>query len=186
MNNRVEAIARKRVAACQKQIRFALEKIQQGNPFAAEQNEVRRRRRLEVKAGMTPRAAEAMSEKIERYVGIKPVSLHREEALPSEREDRRERLWGDTVDFVNVAFLERGAQIARSVGRIAYRNGRAQGTGVLIGSGLLLTNNHVIESATQAGSFMVEFDYERDWAGHQRDVTRFVLDPSIFLSLIHI
>src|SRR5262245_37745030 len=61
-----------------------------------------------------------------------------------------EAIWGETVDFVDVAFLERGMRAARSVCRVITRAGQAIGTGFLISPRLLITNNHVIGSETAA------------------------------------
>jgi endonuclease G len=76
-----------------------------------------------------------------------------------------EAIWGDTVDFVDVAFLERGLIAAQSVCRITTTDGQAIGTGFLISPRLLLTNNHVIASKLAAQRMVAEFDYELDLAG---------------------
>jgi endonuclease G, mitochondrial len=85
---------------------------------------------------------------------------------------------GPTADFLNISFLEIARRRANAVGRIIFRNGRAQGTGFMISDTLLMTNNHVIESARAAGGFLVEFDYELTIQGQTRPVTRFEFDPA--------
>ncbi len=162
----LEDIVRKRIGHCQSDIEYALQAFRAQNPFAAEPSEQRRQRRLQSKLNVSPVQAEVLNREVVRRAMGKKV-IDRPELAPT-LDDRREAIWGDTVDFVSVAFLERGAQIARSVGRVAFRNGRAQGTGVLIGQDLFLTNNHVVESQADANRFVLEFDYERDLAGRPR------------------
>ena len=58
-------------------------------------------------------------------------------------------------------FLPLGAERARAVGRIVTQTGVGVGTGFLISSRLLMTNNHVIENAKIAALCRVEFDYVR-------------------------
>jgi len=56
-------------------------------------------------------------------------------------------------------FLPLGAERARAVGRIVTQTDVGVGTGFLISSRLLMTNNHVIENAKIAALCRVEFDY---------------------------
>lgn len=58
-------------------------------------------------------------------------------------------------------FLPLGADRARAVGRIVTQKDIGVGTGFLISSRLLMTNNHVIENAKIAALCRVEFDYVR-------------------------
>ncbi len=90
-----------------------------------------------------------------------------------------ESIWGKTIDFVGVAFLERGRRAARSVCRIT-QDGSPIGTGFLISPHLLITNNHVLSSAADAKGFAAEFDYELDVDNLPLTVTRFALDPDQF------
>ena len=55
-----------------------------------------------------------------------------------------EKVWGKTIDFVDVVFLERGMHAARSVARVATPDGQGLGTGFMISPRLFMTNNHVI------------------------------------------
>ena len=73
-------------------------------------------------------------------------------------------------NLMPIAFLEKGAQVARSVGRVLANGGA--GTGTLIGEDLLLTNNHVIGSTQTARGASVEFQFERDINGDLRTVDR--------------
>lgn len=60
------------------------------------------------------------------------------------------------------ALLEILARRRRAVARITVGEGRSalSGTGFLVGRNLLLTNNHVLDSADAAHDATVEFDYE--------------------------
>src|SRR5262249_38790415 len=59
------------------------------------------------------------------------------------------------------------------------RAGQAIGTGFLISPRLVITNNHVIGSASEARGMLAEFDYEHDINGIARPVTRFALAPEM-------
>src|SRR6185295_19997506 len=81
------------------------------------------------------------------------------------------------------AFFDLGRAAARAVGRVARPDGSAWGSGFLVAKGLFLTNNHVIESAAQAGQFVVEFEYELDVTRQPKTPTRFRFAPeSVFLT----
>jgi len=99
-----------------------------------------------------------------------------------EREGGPERIWGPTIDFTGVAFLERGALAARAVGRVAYRDGRAVGTGFLIAPGLFITNHHVIESPADCHNMVLELNYETKLDGNRGVVSRFAFDTTFFLT----
>lgn len=87
------------------------------------------------------------------------------------RRERLERHHVDLEGIVNtdeslwVSFLRGGLAVARTVGRVVTarsqaRPSQAVGTGALIGPSLLITNNHVIESAEDAAGMGVQFGYE--------------------------
>ncbi len=164
-----------------------------GNPFGAEPDPDRRRDRLQAKAGLSLREAEALSRAISDAVDDRQPSAGKKRSLTeaatqgppyrvAARPELAEKVWGDTTDFVNVSFLEKGARIARAVGRVAYRNGRPLGSGFLIGNGLFMTNNHVVEDPGLARSLAIEFDFELDLTGTPKPVTRFAIDPSLFVA----
>lgn len=201
----LDDIARDRVRRSAEKIDFALQKAREGNPYAAESNDDRRQMRLQVKNNLSPDQADKINQEIieqarrpvpattetrRRRRGINetarlerpPMDPATSPANPCTGTDGREKVWGDTADFVNVAFLEKGAMVARSVGRVAFHNGRGEGTGVLIGAGLFLTNHHVIESAALANRYVLEFDYERDLNGQLRTPTRYAIDASVFVT----
>ena len=91
-----------------------------------------------------------------------------------------ERLLGAN-DLISATFLAAGSSAARAVGRITTCSdgGRVAGygTGSLVGPGLLLTNNHVLEDAEMAARSRVEFDYQLALDGTPSESESFELDP---------
>lgn len=178
---------RSRIRSNSAEILHSISCAKTGNPFAAEPDDERRLARLQSKAQLSQREAEAVD------AAIKSAAARTEapnagafaEAsadLVGPAPDRAERIWGDTTDFVNVSFLEIGSKAARAVGRVSFRNEKPQGTGFLIGEGLFLTNHHVIPSAQFAAQLALDFDFELDLKGNRRSVTRFAIDSSFFVT----
>jgi serine/threonine protein kinase len=69
-----------------------------------------------------------------------------------------ERIIGQS-QLMSSFFLPLGAERTRAVGRIVTQTGIGIGTGFLISSRLLMTNNHVIENDRNATACRIEFDY---------------------------
>jgi len=95
---------------------------------------------------------------------------------PAASSGELERILGKS-DLMSVRYLETGLRIARTVGRIHVRSpeGSGFGTGFLVSPRLLMTNNHVFESAATAGASRVEFNFQEGPDGR--------LLPSIFVDL---
>ncbi len=78
-------------------------------------------------------------------------------------------------------FLPRGALAARAVLRVVIRGTGGvllgYGTGFLIGHGVLLTNNHVLQTSDAAALSSVEAFYEQGVDGNDLAVQRFALEP---------
>jgi endonuclease G len=148
--------ARARLASAMPQIRHSMTAIEEGRPGDAETEVARRVQVFQARTG---------------------VSLEEADRKVSRSDGGAERIWGQTVDFVDVAFFERGRQAARAVARIITTDGAPLGTGFLISPHLLMTNNHVIDSESAAAGLLAEFDYERDMEGVMLPVTRFAFDP---------
>jgi endonuclease G, mitochondrial len=148
--------ARKRIAEAAIDIKHSLREIAAGRPGNAEPDTNRRVAVLEARTGIS-----------------------HAEALRRAKKSGAEAIWGDSIDFVDVAFLERGAAAARSVCRIITSDGQGFGTAFLISPRLIITNNHVLGSAAAARRVMAEFDFERDVHGAPKSVTRFALDPNL-------
>lgn len=71
-----------------------------------------------------------------------------------------ERIIGQS-QLMSSFFLSLGAERARAVGRVVTQTGVGVGTGFLISTRLLMTNNHVIENDRIAALCRIEFDYVR-------------------------
>lgn len=95
----------------------------------------------------------------------------------------RERTLGDS-DFLDINFLEVALAVSRFVGRINIRSAHGRtlgyGTGFMVSPCLLMTNNHVLDSAEQAATSEVEFDFQNDRFGRSLPVVGFGLDPQTF------
>ncbi|MCC4765086.1 hypothetical protein FXW07_00090 [Methanosarcina sp. DH1] len=91
-----------------------------------------------------------------------------------------ERIMGKS-DLVDISYLELGLLAARPVCRIQVMNlfGRPEGygTGFLVGPNLLLTNNHVLDTAELARKSFAEFEYEQDINGRKKMSKSFDLRP---------
>ena len=77
-----------------------------------------------------------------------------------------------------IAWIEQGTQLAKSVCRILAPDGR--GTGFLIAPGILMTNNHVIPSPDIAQKSWVEFNYQQGIDGRFLETHRYKLDTERF------
>lgn len=97
--------------------------------------------------------------------------------------DGLERMMGHN-DLIGVAFLERGLQVARTVGRVwvGVSSGRPAGfgTGFLVSPRLLLTNHHVLPNVAVARTSLIEFDYQLGLNGIFLPTTTFALEPNVF------
>lgn len=100
-----------------------------------------------------------------------------------------ERIVGNS-DFLPAEFLVEAARVQASVCRIVFKRfyvdehgyqfppGAGWGTGFMVSPTMLLTNNHVIPSAEFASRFLrVEFNYQQDLDGAQREVTTYEFAP---------
>jgi endonuclease G len=87
-------------------------------------------------------------------------------------------------DLVSINYLAKGMWAARSIGRIQLRRSWGDvvgyGTGFLIGPGLLMTNEHVFAHEGDARHSIVDFDYELDLNGREREAVHFGFDPQRF------
>ena len=178
MERSVEQVAVSRIAKSKPEILNALRMAAIGVPLAAETDNERLQRRLRAKADLTRNEAEAISERIcsvARHPAARAMSLA--------RPGRARAIVGNTIDFVGVSFLEQGVNAAKAVARIAFSDGRPQGTGFMVSDRLFLTNHHVIRSAQAARQFHLEFGYELDYKRQPKAISRYQLDPdTLFIS----
>jgi endonuclease G len=102
-----------------------------------------------------------------------------------------ERVLGQP-DFLPVWFLERGAELRHTVGKVVAKNAAGKhmdGTGFLVGPGLLLTNSHVLDwsdihqepLAQIVPHSSVVFDLEERYDGSFTQPVTFDLDPDTLL-----
>jgi endonuclease G, mitochondrial len=167
----VEDIVRDRLKAMRPEIDASLANVADGNPLAAEPVSSRRIVRIQARTGFGRAKAAMMSAMI--VAAEKPVgAAARRTKLPGP-----EAIQGASIDFVGVAFLEQGRRAADAVARVAFLDGRPQGTGFMVAPGLFLTNHHVLKSAATAQQFQVQFDYENDATVRARAATAFFLNP---------
>lgn len=91
-----------------------------------------------------------------------------------------ERILGNS-DLIDICYLEFGLLASKPVCRIQIVNplGRPEGygTGFIIAPNLLLTNNHVLDTAELARKSFAEFDFERDINGRRKNTKSFDLRP---------
>ncbi|HEY0764466.1 MAG TPA: DNA/RNA non-specific endonuclease [Pyrinomonadaceae bacterium] len=140
-----------------------------------------------------------LTKRVNRLIShLRETSLNAPNALPTEVQEvvergavsenevnnlLFERIIGATRDFLGVAFLEMGTQSNRSVGRIVTNLGGGRfsfGTGFMVSPRLLLTNHHVLRSASDAAKSTVEFDFQLDRFGNPLTVDHYNLDPNSF------
>jgi endonuclease G len=86
-------------------------------------------------------------------------------------------------DLTDINYLAIGARRARSVGRVVIRQHRrllGYATGFLVAPGVLMTNQHVFETADVVRESVVQFQYERGARGEELDPVEFGLrvDPT--------
>ncbi|WP_052402072.1 DNA/RNA non-specific endonuclease [Muricoccus aerilatus] len=95
-----------------------------------------------------------------------------------------EAVQGDSVDYVDAAFLPIGGHRSRAVAAVMVGSGSPIGSGFLISPRLFLTNNHVLSSPEDAAAAQLLFDYEIDEYGRPRLTTSFALDPKSFFHTV--
>ena len=89
-------------------------------------------------------------------------------------------------DLVSSRFLHVGSARARAVGKIQYqdRGTSAYGTGFLISSCLVMTNNHVLPNKATTTKATIEFDYFERADGTTSPTELFSFDPERFFVTI--
>ncbi|MDE5464922.1 serine protease [Bradyrhizobium sp. CSS354] len=131
-----------------------------------------------IEAGRPGDAEYETSRKVQVLQARTGVSLDEAARVVARPDEGAERIWGKTVDFVDVAFFERGRRAARAVARIVTKDGAPLGTGFLISPRLMMTNNHVIGSEAEAAALVAEFEYERDVGGRMLAPTTYEFEPT--------
>ena len=147
-------------------------KIAQGDLLGID--EPRRVQMFLTRRGFSPAEARALAD------SGRPVAAAIETAAGTPEPFALERVIG-TSDLMGVAFLERGLQVARTVGRILIDatggQPRGYGSGFLVSPRLLLTNHHVLGDPAVAARSLLELDYQLGVDGQPRPTALFTLDP---------
>ena len=88
----------------------------------------------------------------------------------------------DANNLKGVMFLIKGVRAARAIGQILVpvTQGTRLGSGSMVTSRLLMTNNHVLESQADAAAGKVRFDYYRRENGDLGPTVEFALQPDRF------
>jgi|GEM_PF-2066749 len=76
-----------------------------------------------------------------------------------------EQIIGSEDNFLDISVLAGAIYSAQAVGRIEIPEGRAIGTGFLVGPDLLLTNQHVLKNERSLEEAVIRFDYQNDLKG---------------------
>lgn len=97
--------------------------------------------------------------------------------LPADQQASPEKVWGRNT-LKSLSWLHEGLDRARSVCRVVSAAGL--GSGFVMGSGMLVTNNHVLRSQEDADAATVEFNFQEDEGGRLCPVTSYRLDSSRF------
>ena len=135
----------------------------------------------------SPLAATAFDDEVARELRQQPDVCQ----LSPKAQSQLERVVG-SADFLPVWFLQRGADLRRTVAQVQARSPagvQMNGTGFLVGPGLLLTNAHVLDWSDIGGEPLeiivrestVVFDFEQRFDGSYAPMVTFRLDPDTLL-----
>jgi len=83
-------------------------------------------------------------------------------------------------NLLPVHFLTEGARLQGAVGKVVVSPPGWSGTGFMVSPSLLMTNNHVIRSTTDASNTRVKLNYQFDHNGNDQQVDEYRADPSSF------
>ncbi len=136
------------------------------------------------------KSIKAVIAKIDQKVSLAEINTNEEvektvnrAVVPVSGVDTLERIINES-DLLPVNYMRIALIRARSVARVIVRNkfGQAMeyGTGFLVSPRLLMTNNHVIESASVAKHCTFEFNYETDLLGQPTQKVSFKAKPDLF------
>ncbi|WP_425144932.1 DNA/RNA non-specific endonuclease [Deinococcus sp.] len=183
----LDALVRARIEASAQERSTSRQAIEAGHPLQAETDPVRRAS-VEQRPQLVPPQPAPIPPVSPEPVPLPPAAPDQAERLPLGRKpqaaprtvDRAgaEAIQGDSIDYLDVAFLTIGVRAALAVGQILAAGGRSPlGTCALISPELILTNNHVIGDVEAARDARVAFEYELDERTAPKVPTIFALDP---------
>jgi endonuclease I/V8-like Glu-specific endopeptidase len=84
-------------------------------------------------------------------------------------------------DFADIVFLERALAVSRTVAFVRIARG-GSGTGFMVSPRLMITNNHVLGSKSDAAGSELIFDFQLDRQGAPMATRRFTLLPEEFFA----
>ncbi len=89
-------------------------------------------------------------------------------------------------ELLAIRYLDAGRIAGRAVTRVVIRSSSGAvlgyGTGSMISPSLIMTNNHVLDSAGRAGNAIVEFNYQLGLDGREQPGIPFRLRPDVFFT----
>ena len=91
-----------------------------------------------------------------------------------------EKMVGQTLDYVPVAYLDLARMASTAVARIVTESRQGVGTATLVSPRLLLTNHHVTPTPESALEQLAQFEYELQVDGVPTVPCEFRLDPAAF------
>jgi endonuclease G, mitochondrial len=153
--------------------------------MARDRKELKRRQKAEgTRVVDTPERVRARAVRLAQAGQLQPEALVKAIAPGEQLEPHvlLERIIDATNDLQAVNFLTKGTRAARTVARISYdRRSRLvpAGTGSLVGSRLLLTNNHVLPDVATAELAVAEFNCEVDLDDVAGTIATYRLDPQV-------
>lgn len=104
----------------------------------------------------------------------------REQVTTESVSEAMERVLGRN-DLVPIVYLRQGLAAAKAVCLVLVDD-QPQGSGFLIGSGLVITNNHVLTGAEQSARGTLRFNYQLNEQGNVEPTATFKLRPDLFFA----
>jgi endonuclease G, mitochondrial len=86
-------------------------------------------------------------------------------------------------DLMPINYLQRGQHVSEAICRIEVKDGTGRtinkGTGFMVSSSLLITNEHLLENFELCKRSIIQFHYEDDENFIPKDTVTFLLDPNL-------
>lgn len=107
------------------------------------------------------------------------VTIGEDARVSLEELDLMERIISPQNNLLPAHFLEEGNMVQRAVARVRIP-GIGFGSGFLVSSSLLMTNNHVLPNTATANKAEAQFNYQNDLDGNPKPVDTYQFDPKAF------
>lgn len=121
-------------------------------------------------------------EEIPKQVTSEMAPLDSENTMSADPEVLQKGVEFEKILGVNnlkqIAWIDRGLKVSRSVGRVLTPNG--VGTGFLVSPTVIMTNNHVIPTQAIAAGSVIEFNYQLNSDNTSNATVRYELDAEVF------